>query len=89
MVAANHDHFALVRSLPQKIENPLRVWTTVHIIANSDLDGSDGRLGGKVLVDLLEACLEKIRAAMDIADCVDPHPIRKTWFSCIGVFEPA
>ena len=64
------------RASEQKIQHFFRGRSPVDVVANKNHDRATGRVQSAILVDLQKQGFQKISAAMNISDRVNPEPIR-------------
>ena len=76
MIALEKNSFFGSFAFEQKIQHLSRGRSPVDVVANKNHDRATGWVEGTIHVDLAEQGCQKIGAAMNISDRVDPEPIR-------------
>jgi hypothetical protein len=76
VIASQKNRFFYPLVSQQKIQYLSRGWPPVNIVANKNHDRTTGRVPSAILVDLQKQGFQKISAAMNISDRINPEPIR-------------
>src|SRR5712671_5870324 len=76
VIASEKNRFFCPLVSQQKIQYLSRGWPPVNIVANKNHDRTTGRIQSAILVDLQKQGFQKISAAMNISDRINPEPIR-------------
>jgi len=76
VIALEKNAFFGSRASEQKIQHFFRGRSPVDVVANKNHDRATGWVQGTIHVDLAKQGCQKISAAMNISDRVNPEPIR-------------
>jgi len=78
MIAAQEDATLTAAKLDQQLDYATRIRAAVDIVADEDTQYFAARMRGNIGVDCGEFLLQQIGAAVNVADRVDPHTVRRT-----------